>query len=101
MYGPKCHAPLSHDKHVNENMSNMSRHANIPCHVVMSPPTCLQARGTLFGLFGVFDPDFDKTDMSHGWGRECGHGHTGAEILVFDMTHTWENVDTHKGQSLT
>ena len=25
-----CHAPFSHDKHVNENMSNMSRHVIIP-----------------------------------------------------------------------
>ena len=25
----KCHAPMSHDKHVNENMSNMSRHVII------------------------------------------------------------------------
>ena len=26
----KCHATMSHDKHVNEKVSNMSRHVNIP-----------------------------------------------------------------------
>ena len=25
----KCHAPISHDKHVNENMSNMSCHVRV------------------------------------------------------------------------
>ena len=30
----KCHAPISHDKHVNENMSNMSCHVSLTLNVM-------------------------------------------------------------------
>ena len=64
-----------------------------------------RGRGTLFGLIsGVFEPDFDKTDMSLRWvvGTLKLTLYTEAGILVFDMAHGWVNIDmdTHKGQSL-
>ena len=61
----------------------------------MLQPTCSSCQKGAWHFvwpdFGVFEPDFDETDVT--WG-EAGEWtcrlYTGVGTLVLDMTHRWE-----------
>ena len=85
--------PVSHDKHVNENMSNMLQNAKIQCHIAMSPLHACgrkMGHGTFFGLILKFLSQTLGLLSLHEWVRACGHRHFAKGQGLWSLTWVGE-----------